>query len=308
MRVLVTGGAGFIGSRLVRMLVGKGWNVTVLDDFSSGKVENLEGLSGSGLLRVVKGDVRDEDVVGEVLGGVDAVVHLAALIDPADSVRRPLLYHDVNVTGTVNILEASVKKGVGKFVFASSAAVYGDGNPLPLREDYPLRPVSPYAASKVSGEYYCKAFSECYGLGCVALRPFNVYGLGQGSNQYAGVITEFVKAGLRGDVLKVYGDGSQTRDFVNVDDVAGAFVKVLEHGPLRGEVFNVCTGATISINDLAELVYEIVGKDLRILHVAPRAGDILHSYGDPEKGEKALGFKVQVSFEEGLGRYVKSAA
>ena len=304
----MTGGAGFIGSHLVRKLVGKGWDVTVLDDFSSGKAESLEELPGSGLLRVVKGDVRDRRVLSEVLDGADAVAHLAALIDPADSVRKPLLYHDVNATGTVNVLEACVEKHVGKFVFASSAAVYGDGNPLPLREDYPLRPVSPYGASKVSGEYYCGMFSRCYGLGCVALRPFNIYGPGQGTNQYAGVITKFVEAGLRGEALTVHGDGSQTRDFVNVEDVADAFVKALEHGPLKGEVFNVCTGTTISINDLAKLVGELVGKDLRILHVAPREGDVLHGYGDPEKAEKVLGFKAQVPFKDGLELYAAGVA
>jgi len=308
LRVVVTGGAGFIGSHLVRMLVGKGWSVTVLDDFSSGKVENLEGLSGSGLLRVVKGDVRDRQVLGEVLGGADGVVHLAALVDPADSVRNPLLYNDVNVAGTVNVLQACVEKHVEKFVFASSAAVYGDGNPLPLREDYPLRPASPYGASKVSGEYYCRVFSGCYGLGCVVLRPFNVYGPGQGNNQYAGVITKFVKAGFRGEALLVYGDGSQTRDFVNVDDVARAFVIALEHEPLKGEVFNICTGATTSIDSLARMVCEIAGKNLSISHVAPREGDILHSYGDPDKAEMVLGFKTRVAFREGLTRYFESVA
>ena len=291
MRVLVTGGAGFIGSHLVRELVGRGWDVTVLDDFSNGKMGNLEELLGSGLLRVVKGDVRDRRVVGEVLGGVDAVVHLAGLVDAADSVRRPLLFLDVNVTGTVNVLESCVEKHVGKFVFASSAAVYGDGNPLPLQEDYELRPVSPYAASKVSGEYYCKMFSECYGLGCAALRFFNVYGPGQGANQYAGVITRFVQSGLRGEPLKVNGDGKQTRDFVNVEDVVELVVRVLGYEPMKGEVFNVCTGASISINSLAQTICKILGKDLRVLHVAPRDGDVLHSYGVSKQSREEIGIQ-----------------
>jgi UDP-glucose 4-epimerase len=307
-RVLVTGGAGFIGSHLVRELVGRGWAVTVLDSFCTGRMDNLRGLMGSGGSMVVTGDIRDGKILGEVLSGVDAVVHLAGLVDVADSVRNPLPVHDVNVTGTLNVLEACVKKGVNKLVFASSAAVYGDGNPLPLREDCELRPVSPYAASKVSGEYYCRMFSECYGLGTAVLRLFNVYGPGQGTNQYAGVITKFVQSGLRGESLRVNGDGKQTRDFVNVEDVVGAVVRVLDHAPLKGEVFNVCTGTSISIDSLAQVVCEILGKDLRVLHVTPREGDILHSYGDAEKAGKVLGFKARVSLREGLGWYIKSAA
>jgi UDP-glucose 4-epimerase len=288
------------------MLVGKGWSVTVLDDFSSGKVGNLEGLSGSGLLRVVKGDVRDRQVLGEVLGGADGVVHLAALVDPAGSVRNPLLYNDVNVAGTVNVLDACVEKHVDKFVFASSAAVYGDGDPLPLREEYDLRPVSPYAASKVSCEYYCRTFCDCYGLSSVILRFFNVYGPGQGANQYAGVITKFVQSGLRNEPLTVYGDGSQTRDFVNVKDVVEVMEKALSFESSKTEIFNVCTGKPMSIINLARAVCRVLGKDLEVLYAKPRAGDILHNYGDPAKTQKILGFKAQVGLQDGLSRFVES--
>jgi nucleoside-diphosphate-sugar epimerase len=305
-KILVTGGAGFIGSHLVKKLLSEGCSVVVLDSFLSGRLENLSGFSGKGGFEVVEGDVRDRKTVEKALDGVDAVAHLAALIDPADSVHRPLLFHDVNVTGTVNVLKACVEKRVEKFVFASSAAVYGDGNPLPLREECELRPVSPYAASKVSGEYYCKTFSSCYGLGCLVLRLFNAYGPGQGENQYAGVLTKFVKAGLRGETLKITGDGCQTRDFVNIDDIVVAFVKALKHLPMKGEVLNVCTGAGTSINSLAKAVCGILGKDLQILHVAPREGDVLDSYGDPEQAEKVLGFKTQIELREGLERYLKS--
>ena len=304
--VLVTGGAGFIGSHLVRSLVGKGWTVVVLDDFSSGKKENLDELSDSDGLRVVEGDVRDRKVVDEVIEGVDAVVHLAAFVDSASSVGRPLETNDINVNGTLNILDACVKKGVSRFVFASSAGVYGDGNPLPLREEYDLRPVSPYAASKVSGEYYCKVFCDCYGINTVVLRFFNVYGPGQGANQYAGVITKFMSSGLRGEPLTIYGDGTQTRDFINVEDVVGALGKALEFKSSGTEVFNVCTGKSLSINDLARYMQEAMGKHLRVLHVGPRVGDILHSYGFRGKAQDVLGFEAQVDFEEGLKRYVQS--
>ena len=193
-----------------------------------------------------------------------------------------------------------MKKHLEKFVFASSAAVYGDGDPLPLREDYSLKPVSPYGASKVSGEYYSETFSECYGLDCVVLRPFNVYGPGQGNSQYAGVITKFVEAALRGEALTVYGDGCQTRDFIYVDDVVKAFVKALEHETSKTEVFNVCTGEPVSINSLAKLVCEVTEKDLNITHVASHGGDILRSCGDPEKAKRVLGFEPGFSLERGI--------
>jgi nucleoside-diphosphate-sugar epimerase len=306
-KVLVTGGAGFIGSHLVRKLVGTGWSVVVLDDFSSGKVENLGGFVGADDLKIVRGDVRDRKIVDEVLGGVEAVVHLAGFVDPAESVRRPLFTHDVNVSGTLNVLDACVQNGVGRFVLASSAAVYGDGNPLPLREEYDLRPTSPYAASKVSAEFYCKMFGNCYGLNSVVLRFFNVYGLGQGTNPYAGVITKFLSSGLRGEPLTVYGDGTQTRDFVNVKDVVEAVAKALSFKSSRTEVFNVCSGTSISINALTRYVCKVLGKDLEVMHVAPREGDILHSYGDPMKTQKVLGFNARVDFEDGLNRFLARA-
>jgi UDP-glucose 4-epimerase len=257
-------------------------------------------------LRVVKGDVRDRKVVDEVLEGVDGVVHLAGFVDPAESVMRPLFTHDVNVNGTLNVLDACVQKGVGRVVFASSAGVYGDGNPLPLREEYDLRPVSPYAASKVSCEYYCKTFCDCYGLSSVILRFFNVYGPGQGANQYAGVITKFVQSGLRNEPLTVYGDGSQTRDFVNVKDVVEVMEKALSFESSKTEIFNVCTGKPMSIINLARAMCRVLGKDLEVLYAKPRAGDILHNYGDPAKTQKVLGFKAQVGLQDGLSRFVES--
>jgi len=263
-------------------------------------------LKGSGSLKTVKGDIRDRKVVGEVLDGVDAVFHLAAFVDPAGSVEKPLETNDINVNGTLNVLDGCVKNRVGKFIFVSSAGVYGDGNPLPLRETHDLRPVSPYTASKISGEYYCKMFFDCYGVSSVILRFFNVYGPGQGANQYAGVITKFVNSGLRGEPLTIYGDGTQTRDFINVEDVVAALLKALDFKSSRTEVFNVCTGKPVSINDLASLVREVLGKNLEVVHVEPRVGDVLHSYGDPAKAKNVLGFEARTGFEKGLAEYVKS--
>jgi UDP-glucose 4-epimerase len=232
--------------------------------------------------------------------GADGVVHLAALIDVEASVRDPFETHDVNVNGTLNVLREAVKAGVKRFVFASSTAVYGDANPLPLREDYPLCPISPYAASKAAAEGYCRAFNSCYGLGIVILRYFNVYGPGQRNSAYSGVVTRFLEKAFRGEPLIVYGDGGQTRDFIYVDDVVKATILALEGVGVEGETFNVCTGKPTSVNELVEVVRVIVGRDLRVVYDKPRKGDIRSNYGDPSKAEKTLGFKAKTSLKEGL--------
>ena len=299
-RVVVTGGVGFIGSRLVRELLGRGCYVVVLDNFCSGSWENLRGLRGRSGFEVVEGDVRDRRVVGKVMKGADGVVHLAALIDVEASVRDPFQTHDVNVNGTLNVLHAAVKSGVRRFVFASSTAVYGDANPLPLKEDYPLCPISPYAASKAAAEGYCRAFNSCYGLGTVILRYFNVYGLGQRNSTYSGVITRFLEKAFRGEPLIVYGDGGQTRDFIYVDDVVKATILALEGVGVEGETFNVCTGKPTSVNELVEVVRAIVGRDLRVVYDEPRKGDIRSNYGDLSKAEKTLGFEAKTSLREGI--------
>jgi UDP-glucose 4-epimerase len=254
-------------------------------------------------LEVVEGDVRDRHVVGKVMKDVDGVVHLAALIDVEASVRDPFETHDVNVNGTLNVLEEAVKAGVGRFVFASSTAVYGDVNSLPLREDYPPCPISPYAASKAAAEGYCRAFNRCYGLGTVVLRYFNVYGPGQGNSAYSGVITRFLEKAFRGEPLIVYGDGGQTRDFIYMDDVVKATILALEGDGVEGETFNVCTGKPTSVNELLQVVSAIVGRDLEVVCDKPRKGDIRSNYGDPSKAEKTLGFKAKTSLREGIEKW-----
>jgi UDP-glucose 4-epimerase len=299
-RVLVTGGAGFIGSRLIRELMSMGCSVVVLDNFFSGSWENLRGLRGKDGLEVVEGDVRDRHVVRKVMKNVDGVVHLAALIDVEASVKNTFKTHDVNVNGTLNVLWEAVKAGVGRFVFTSSTAVYGDVNPLPLKEEYPLYPVSPYAASKAAAEGYCLAFNKCYGIETVILRYFNVYGPGQRNSAYSGVITRFLEKAFRGEPLIVYGDGRQTRDFIYVDDVVEATILALESDGVEGEAFNVCTGKPTSVNNLVEVVRAIVGKDSNVVYDKPRTGDIRKNYGDPLKAKKMLGFKAKTSLREGL--------
>jgi nucleoside-diphosphate-sugar epimerase len=299
-RVLVTGGAGFIGSHLVSRLLGKGYCVVVLDNLSSGKMENLAGVVDEPSFEFVRGDIRDREVVRKALVGVDAVAHLAALIDVSASVADPFPTHDVNVNGTLNVLHEVAKCRVGKFVLASSTAVYGDVKELPVVESAVLQPLSPYAASKAACEAYCCAFSGCFGVDTVRLRFFNVYGPRNEKNPYSGVISKFIRAALDGEVLKVEGDGEQTRDFVFVDDVVSAIVLGLESQNVGGEVFNVCTGEPISINGLVDAVGVAVGKELRVVHGPARLGDIRHSYGDGFKARRKLGFRSSTSLECGL--------
>lgn len=299
-KILVTGGAGFIGSHLIVELLRKGYSIVVFDNLSSGKMQNVRKFADRGDFEFKKGDVRDRLAVSEAMCGVDAVVHLAALIDIAKSVADPAETHEVNVNGTLNVLQEAVRRGVRRFIFPSSAAVYGDCEVLPIKEDAELKPLSPYGASKVSGEAYCQAFCRCYGLETTTLRPFNVYGSGNERNPYSGVITKFLKSANSNQALTVNGDGEQTRDFMFIDDVVVAIMLSLENEKLNGEVFNVCTGQPVSINRIVEVLEGIIGKDLKVKHGPAKKGEIRFSYGDPEKAARILKFRASASLREGL--------
>ena len=306
-KILVTGGAGFIGSNIVPRLIEKGHSVTVLDNLSSGKLENLRTVRNSPSFQFIQGDVQNKTTLHKALCMVDAVVHLAALIDIPASVTSPLKTHEVNATGTLNTLEAAIKENtVKRFVFASSTAVYGNAEALPIMESTPPTPISPYAASKVAGEAYCNAFTRCYGLSTVILRFFNVYGPRNEKNPYSGVITKFLDQALNGEVLTIYGDGKQTRDFIHVNDIVDAIVLALEAKGMDGEIFNVCTGSPTSISELVEALHGVVKQDLRVNHASPRAGEIKFSYGDPSKAAEKLQFTAKVSLHEGLKLLLKS--
>jgi UDP-glucose 4-epimerase len=295
LRVLVTGGAGFIGSHLVKALVKAGHQVRVLDNLSTGSIENLADVLNA--IEFVRGDVRDYGVVESAVRGVDAVVHLAALIDVAESVERPDLYFDVNVRGTYNVVKAS--KNVSTFIFASSSAVYGEPIRVPIPEDHPLMPKSPYAASKVSGEAFVQAFANQYGFRPVILRLFNVYGPKQ-SRAYAGVIIEFIRRVSRGEPPVIFGDGEQTRDFIHVGDVVEAIMLSLRNEGVRG-VFNIGSGEGVTINYLARLILKLMGReDLKPIYAPPRPGDIRHSIADISRARKELGFKLKVGLEVGI--------
>ena len=295
MKVVITGGAGFIGYHTARLLLAHGHTVVVLDDMS--KAPMLDRLRSLGL-EPVRVDVRVLEELKEAFRGADAVLHLAALINVEESARVPELYHEVNATGTLNVLKASVDAGVPKVVYASSAAVYGNPEKLPISEDHPTNPVSVYGATKLAGELYCRAFHEVFGLSVLILRYFNVYGPGQ-SEEYAGVITRFSERLSRGEPPIIYGDGNQTRDFVHVRDVAAANELALEANVKFG-VYNIASGREVSILELAELMSRIAGVNVQPVFAPPRPGDVRRSVADVSRAREELGFEPSVTLEEGL--------
>ena len=299
-KVLVTGGAGFIGSHLVPYLLEKGYSVVVLDNLSNGKLENLNAVLDHPKFSFQQGDIRDKSLPNDVFDGIDFIIHLAALIDISASVVDPTKNHEINVNGTFNMLQAALKNKVKRFVFASSTAVYGDVETLPVKENIAIHPISPYAASKAAGEAYCSAFGNCFGLKTVALRFFNIYGLRSGNSPYSGVITKFIQKIIDGQSLTIDGDGEQTRDFIHVNDIVRAIVLALEHEGLNGEVFNVCTGLPTSVNQLADALKIVTGKNFDVKHGPARLGDIRSSYGDSTKAEEKLGFKANIDLKQGL--------
>jgi dTDP-glucose 4,6-dehydratase len=304
-RILVTGGAGFIGSHVVDKLIETDVEVTVLDNLDTGKMENIAQHRKSSNFNFVKGDIRDLQLVKQLVKGVDAVINLAAIASVQRSVEDPLLVNDVNVKGTLNLLKASVDSNVKRFVQASSAAVYGDVQTLPVREDFNPMPLSPYAVSKLATDNYAMVFNRVYGLGAVCLRFFNVYGPRQANNPYSGVITIFANEILAHRPPRIFGDGEQTRDFVFVDDVVSATMLALTEKNAVGEIFNVASGKATTINNIVEILQKIMGEDLRPVHGKPREGDIRHSYASIEKARKFLGFEPVFSLEEGLRALIK---
>lgn len=298
--VLVTGGAGFIGSHLVDRLVNNDYNVRVLDNLSTGKLSNIQEHVENGRVDFVEGDIKDFEQVKKCVHGVDAVMHLAAVTSVPFSVKNPALTYETNVVGTLNLLVSLAKEKVGKFVFISSCAVYGEPQYLPVDEDHPTNPISPYAESKLLGERYCFGFHENKLLKAVALRFFNVYGLRQGLNDYSGVITRFIDRIKQGSSLIVYGDGSQTRDFVHVSNIVEAIQGSLEKESAEGQVFNIGSGKPTSIDELANTILSLAGSNLGVVHEAPRLGDIKHSYADASKASKLLDYKPTKALRDGL--------
>ncbi len=299
---LVTGGAGFIGSHIVEELVKRRKKVKVLDNFSTGKRENIAPFWKE--IELIEGDIRDSRTVKKAVKGVDYILHQAALPSVPRSIADPITTNEVNVLGTLNILRAAKERGVKKVVYASSSSVYGDTPQLPKRESMQLSPLSPYALSKLAGEEYSKLFTSLYGLETVILRYFNVFGPRQDpASQYAAVIPKFVSSMLKGKRPTIYGDGEQSRDFTYVWNVVHA--NLLATSQTKEGVFNIASGKRITVNELVKNLNRIMNTDLEPLYTDPRPGDVRHSLADISQAEKTLGYRVEVDFEEGLRKTVE---
>ncbi|MBI2363815.1 MAG: NAD-dependent epimerase/dehydratase family protein [Deltaproteobacteria bacterium] len=301
---LITGGAGFIGSHIGEKLVAMGERVRVLDNFSSGKRANLAGLEDK--IEVIAGDILDLDAFKRAAKGASVIFHQAALRSVPFSVENPTLVNRVNVEGTLNVLTAARDAGVKRVVYASSSSAYGRGSMQPKKETDTPGPISPYAVSKLAGEYYCKVFSELYGLETVSLRYFNVFGPRQDANsQYAAVIPRFIQWGLGGSPLEVHGDGLQSRDFTYIDNVVAANLQAAQTQVGIGGTFNVGQGETHTLLDSIAVIEKNLQIKLKRSHMAARAGDVRFTQADISESKRCLGYNPEVSFEEGLAKTVK---
>ena len=301
--VVITGGAGFIGSNLTRTLAADN-NVTVIDDLSTGNLENIKDLVDNQSILFVEGSITDLDLLTKTFKNVDYVFHEAAIPSVPRSIKDPIKSNYTNVNGTLNVLVAARDSRVEKVVYASSSSVYGDTPVLPKKEDMKPSPLSPYAVSKLVGEYYCRVFTETYALSTVSLRYFNVYGPRQDpSSEYAAVIPNFISRVLNCKSPIVFGDGKQTRDFTFVRDVVNANTFAVK-GKTCG-VFNIASGKRISINELAQLVMKITGKDIDVVYNDSRAGDIMHSLADISKAKEKFGYEPRFDLTKGLEETLK---
>jgi UDP-glucose 4-epimerase len=304
-RVLVTGGSGFIGSHLVDRLLEFGTDVAVLDNLSSGRLQNIRRHIGKKNFHFKKGDIRDCSLVKKLMRKVDAVFHQAAFVSVQESTENPILANEINVQGTVNLLKAASSSNIKRFVYASSCATYGDVTKLPIKESYQLKPTSPYGVSKLCAENYVRVFHDIFGLETVCLRYFNVYGPRQNRNEYSGVIVKFIENLNKNRPLIIFGNGEQTRDFVHVRDIVESNMLALTKDDAIGKTFNVGTGKPTKINDLAKLLLEITHKNLRMIRSHPRKGEIMHSYADISEAKKLLQYSPKISLRKGLEELVK---
>ncbi len=300
-KAVVTGGAGFIGSHLVEGLFAKGYQVTVIDDLSTGTLENLYSTGIFDQIEFIKGSVTDEVMLKKVFKGARYVFHQGAIPSVPRSIKKPLPTNEVNVTGTLKVLESARQAGIKKVVYASSSSVYGDTPSLPKHEDMLPLPMSPYAVSKLSGEYYCRVYTAVHNLPTVSLRYFNVFGPRQSAeSEYAAVIPKFIQALKENRRPVIFGDGNQTRDFSFVKDVVKANISAAESK--ASGIFNTGSGNRVSINRLAEIIIGIFNQPgVKPEHEAQRAGDVLHSLADISRANAFLGYHPEYSLEEGLG-------
>lgn len=297
--VLVTGGAGFIGSHVTEILAKQGYDVTVFDSFVNGRQDNIAALD----VEVVKGDIRDESLLADVLPGMDGIFHLAAHVGNVKSIENPHTDSSVNIDGTITLLEAACEFDVTDFIYTSSAATFGEVEYTPVDELHPVNPDSPYGVSKLSGEKYARCYGRLNDIDVVALRYFNVYGENQYYDEYGNVIPIWVHRLLNDESLIIYGDGEQTRDFVNVRDVARAN-KLAYEADVRDEVYNIGSGEATQIKDLAEMLLDVADRETTIMHEPPREGEVRHSVADITKSRDDLGYTPSIPLVEGLEAYV----
>lgn len=305
LKVLVTGGAGFIGSHIVDRLLTLGCEVFTIDNLLTGKRENINRHAHKQSFHFLEEDIRDKEAVKTAIKDIDIIFHEAALVSVSRSVKNPQLTNEINVRGTLNLLLACLDSNVQSFVYASSSSVYGESEKLPKQEQHIPNPISPYGVSKLAAENYVRVFHEVYGLKTICLRYFNVYGPRQSSGPYSGVISIFTNRLLMNKPPVIYGDGKQMRDFTNVKDVVRANLLALDSKKAVGEVFNIATGKPTTINELAAMLIKTTDKHgVRPVYDSPRAGDIMRSYADISKAKEILDYSPETSLEKGLAEYV----
>lgn len=300
MNVLITGGAGFIGSNLANKLLIQGQNLRVIDNLSSGSTSNIDHLSD---LEFIEGDIRDIALLNRVMPGIDLIYHFASSVGNKRSINNPVLDADVNVMGTLSLLEAAHRHGVQKIVLSSSACIFGEQKQLPIKEDHPIEPRTPYGCSKLYAEKIALSYADLYPIEAICLRYFNVYGRHQKFDAYGNVVPIFVFNLLANAPLYIYGDGQQTRDFVHVEDIVQANIKAAETSCGSG-AFNIGSGQNISINQLIHEVRTLSNQLPQIIHAPPRAGDVRHSLADIAAARDAFGYYPTVSIRQGLKDYL----
>ncbi len=303
-RYLITGGAGFIGANLAHALVARGETVRILDDFSTGRLQNLSDIEDQ--VEILRGDIRDSATMARAVAGVEVILHQAALNSNPRSIQEPLLTNDVNVGGTLTLLQAARAAKTRRVVYASSSSVYGEVAGLPKTEDMPTAPKAPYGVSKLAAEQYCRVFAQVYGIETVSLRYFNVFGPRQHpDSEYAAVIPRFLRRMLAGKRPVIFGDGEQSRDFTPVDNVVAANLLAAGSPKGIGEIMNVAGGKSSTLNQLVAWLNELLGTDLPPIYEPPRPADIRHSYASIRKAEALLGYRPHLDVREGLRRTIE---
>lgn len=298
-KFLVTGGAGFIGSNISKELVRRGYQVRVLDNFSTGKLDNIKPFLKK--IELVRGDITREKDLKRALRGIDYVFHEAALRSVPRSVDNPLSTNEVNITGTLKLLIASRDAGVKRVVYASSSSVYGDSKLIPQNEEHKTSPISPYAASKLAAENYMQVFAKTFGLETVSLRYFNVFGPGQNpESKYSAVIPKFIEAAVKNATIEIHGDGKQSRDFSYIDNVVSANILAALTPGVSGQIFNVACGDSLAVIDIVKVLEKMLNRELKVRHTAARAGDVRKTKADITKARKYLRYKPLTGFEEGM--------